>query len=232
MNSFTYTKWEKAATTLLTTVNFRNGTVAKFNNGVIKQSNFAGYTTAPPKGYFSFYTINNYADGTKEYVYADFYTITKGAPIPNPAPDAPLTNFNYQRIVNTGLEDSYENRTTGIKIANYKNQSSAIFTNGKFTSWITAPASIWVWCDKTDSTQYSELICTNATTLRFSKNIDESASDSERFRYHTYFSHMEIYPNGTSKSFYRNGSAAIFNSVGFVSWITPPEEYYVLKSVV
>lgn len=40
---------------------------------------------------------------------------------------------------------------------------------------------------------------------------------------------MELFNNGTSKAFYRNGSAAIFTSAGFQSWIVRPEEIYVMK---
>jgi hypothetical protein len=73
------------------TVYYRNGTVATYSKS-ISQATIKSVTT-PPTSYFSWYTMNTYADGTTEYIYADFYTITYG---PNPAqPSNYLTNYNY-----------------------------------------------------------------------------------------------------------------------------------------
>ena len=42
---------------------------------------------------------------------------------------------------------------------------------------------------------------------------------------------MEIFDNGTTKTFFLNGSAGIFNANGLVNWITPPTSYAVSKRV-
>ena len=229
--SMTYNKTEK--TTTGSVVYFRNGTIANFGTS-ISQKSFISYKTAPDS-YFSYYTVNSYQDGTYENVYYDFYTITKGPAVPAcPTNDECPTVFNYNLIAKTGLIDSYENRTTGVKTANYRNGSVAVFTNGVFTSWTVAPDSYWVWCDKDDTPElYFDWVCTNGTTIRISEPIDAASIEPAiEFMRNTYFGYMEIFQNGTSKSFYLNGSAAWFNSTGFVSWIIVPDEFYVQKIIV
>ena len=111
MIATTYNRTERVAagTAVTFTVYFRNGTVAQFNNAVFGPSSFVRYVV-PPKSYYSWYTLNTYADGTNEFVYSDFITITKGPAVPNPAPADFKTNFDYQRNLNTGLIDSIEYR--------------------------------------------------------------------------------------------------------------------------
>jgi hypothetical protein len=150
------------------TVNYTNGTICQYT-GSVSPRNFRS-CSVQPKSYFSWYTQNNYADGTREMIYSDFYTIVRGPPLPNPAPANAATNFEYQRIRNTGLLQSIEYRLNGTRIATYRNDSRAEFQNGKFTRWIVAPASTWIWCE-TDSTpaDYIDYSCTNSTTIRVSK---------------------------------------------------------------
>lgn len=93
----TYNRYDRvpAGTNAFTfTVYFRNGTVAQFNNTNFGPSSFVRYVV-PPKSYYSWVTTNDYADGTKEFVYADFITITKGPVIPDPAPLNADSNFDY-----------------------------------------------------------------------------------------------------------------------------------------
>lgn len=40
---------------------------------------------------------------------------------------------------------------------------------------------------------------------------------------------MEIFNNGTTKNFYRNGSVAEFNQTGFVRFIVQPSSFFILK---
>ena len=110
------------------TVYFRNGTVATFSKNISTVA-FKAVTVAPTS-YFSWFTLNTYADGTKEYIYADFYTITVG---PTPVePSNSATNYNYQMIMNTGLVSSYENRTTFMKTSTFRNGSVALYKSGIF----------------------------------------------------------------------------------------------------
>ena len=137
MLATTYNRYDRvpAGNAFTFTVYFRNGTVAQFNNANFGPSSFVRYIT-PPRSYFSWVTTNDYADGTKEFVYSDFITITKGPVIPDPAPLNADTNFVYQRDLNTGLIESIEYRGNGTRFSNYRNGSIAIFQNGKFSSWI------------------------------------------------------------------------------------------------
>jgi hypothetical protein len=231
----TYNKYDKvpSGTNAFTfTVYFRNGTVAQFNNSVFAPNSFIKYITAP-KSYYSWYTSNDYADGTKEFVYSDFITITKGPSIPDPAPLNADINFDYQRNLATGLIDSTEYRSNGTRFSNYRNGSKAIFQNNKFSSWIVTPKSFWVWCSKVDNAavDFVDYQCTNATTIRVSRPITGS-SDAINFKRATYFGYMEIFDNGTTKTFFLNGSSGIFNSAGLVNWITPPTSFAVSRTVV
>ena len=215
MLATTYNRYDRvpAGTNSFTfTVYFRNGTVAQFNNANFGPSSFVRYVT-PPKSYFSWYTTNDYADGTKEFVYSDFVTITKGPVIPDPAPLNADSNFDYQRNLNTGLIDSIENRTNGTRFSNYRNGSIAVFQNNKFSSWIVAPKTFWVWCSKIDNpaVDYVERQCTNGTTIRISREITGN-TDDVKYKRAIYFGYMEIFDNGTTKTFFLNGSAGIFNA--------------------
>ena len=42
---------------------------------------------------------------------------------------------------------------------------------------------------------------------------------------------MEIFDNGTTKTFFLNGSAGIFNAQGLVNWIIPPTSFAVSRRV-
>ena len=71
--------------------------------------------------------MNDYSDGTKEFVYADFYTITKGPALPAVEPANADTDFNYQQNKATALLESIEFRFNGTKISTYVNNSVAVF---------------------------------------------------------------------------------------------------------
>lgn len=93
----TYSRYERvsAGTNAFTfTVYFRNGTVSQFNNSVFAPNSFVR-NIIPPKSYFSWVTYNDYADGTREFVYSDFYTITRGPTVPDIPPLNADTNFDY-----------------------------------------------------------------------------------------------------------------------------------------
>ena len=185
-----YSRFDTNSITGLMTVYFRNGTVATFNKA-ISVAAFKAVTVAPTS-YFSWFTLNTYADGTKEYIYADFYTITVG-PTPN-KPNDYLTNYNYQLIMNTGLVSSYENRTTLQKTSTYRNGSVALFKSGVFSSWIVNINATWIWCDKTVFNDWIDYPCTNGTTLRISKPLVASATPTaaDKFKAATYFGYMEL----------------------------------------
>ena len=89
----------------------------------------------PPTSYFSWVTTNSYADGTREFIYSDFYTITKGPAPPASVPIDAATNFEYNRIINIGLVDQIEYRFNGTTFSNFRNGSVAVYQNGKFASW-------------------------------------------------------------------------------------------------
>jgi hypothetical protein len=43
---------------------------------------------------------------------------------------------------------------------------------------------------------------------------------------------MEIFDNGTTKTFFLNGSCGIFGSAGLVRWVIPPTSFAVAKTVI
>jgi hypothetical protein len=84
-------------------VYFRNGTVAQFNSSSFGPSSFVRYIVAP-KSFYSWVIRNDYADGSREFVYSDFLTITKGPVVPDIPPVNAESNFDYQKNYATGLK--------------------------------------------------------------------------------------------------------------------------------
>jgi hypothetical protein len=41
------------------------------------------------------------------------------------------------------------------------------------------------------------------------------------------YEYMEVFGNGTTKIFYRNGSVALFNQTGFVRFVIAPTSFFV-----
>ena len=99
---FRYDRALNGTQNFIFTVYFRNGTVAQFNNANFGPNSFVRYL-APPTSYFSWYTLNEFNDGSKEYVYSDFITITKGPSIPVTPPPNASNDFIYQRNKATAL---------------------------------------------------------------------------------------------------------------------------------
>ena len=95
---------------------------------------------------------------------------------------------------------------------------------------------MWIWCRTSPAQYWIDYICTNASTIRVSREVVAAADDGEYtpielFRKNTDFLYMEIFANGTSNTFFRNGSAAVFSSSTFVRWITAPDSYYVMVEI-
>ena len=80
-------------------------------------------------------------------------------------------------------------------------------------------------------------MCTNGTTIRIAPPVGPLVDSNgiallyNVFLSYTGYGYMEIYSNSTTKTFYTNGSVALFNSSGFVRFIIPPTSIYVQEIV-
>jgi hypothetical protein len=92
-------------------------------------------------------------------------------------------------------------------VSTYRNGSVALFQSGVFSSWIVNINATWVWCGMNVYTLWTDYPCTNGTTIRISNPLTANpVTPTDLFNAATYFGYMAIYANGTSVTYYLNGS--------------------------
>lgn len=111
----------------------------------------------------------------------------------------------------------------------YRNGTVALFNRTGFVRYVIPPKSIYVWIldRKTNNDRSQSIVFSNGTTRVFRP---PDSIDTSEFEIATGYETVDLFLNGSSTIYYRNGSVQSLDKFGTRTWIVPPKSFYLLSS--
>lgn len=190
---------------------YRNGTIAKFTNGL-----FVSYVKAPESFYYLF------SDGSYEFqYYGKNQVLHYNSPLSEDA-EPQERSCRY---------DNYTIFSNGTKRVCYRNGTIALFkydfTSKKetFSSYERAPVDFYLPVEETKLDNGVLMNIFENQTVRYI--YPEPTIDSTRMFNATFLRYEDHYSNGTVRKVFKNGTIAIFFNGVFLNYEVAPSVLYI-----